>query len=74
VKVFHKSVKQNAALAKSPTRCVRTQSNHFFAAIYGVFKLECLKLKRRLNHFALRGKLYMKVLQASSRELKVLGA
>ena len=74
VEVFHKSVKQNAALAKSPTRRVRTQSNHFFAAIYGVFKLECLKLKHQLNHFALRSKLYMKALQASFRELQSLGA
>jgi hypothetical protein len=65
VEVFHKSVKQNAALAKSPTRHGRTQRNHCFAAIYSVFKLECLKLKHQLNHFALRGKLYMRVLQAS---------
>ena len=74
VEVFHKSVKSNASLAKSPTRRVRTQSNHFFAAIYGCFKLECLKLKHQLNHFALRRQLYMKALQASFAELQALSA
>ena len=33
VELFHKSVKSNAAPAKSPTGTVRTQSNHFFASI-----------------------------------------
>lgn len=74
VEVFHKSIKQNAGLAKSPTRRVRTQSNHFFAAIYAYFKLEQLKLKYQLNHFALRTKLYMKALQASFQELQILNA
>jgi hypothetical protein len=58
--VFHKSLKSNAALAKSPTRRVTTQNNHVFMAIYAVFKLECLKLKHKANHFALRAKLFIK--------------
>ncbi len=58
VEELHKSLKQNAALAKSPTRRVKTQSNHIFASIIAVFKLECLKMKQEMNHFALRGKLY----------------
>jgi SRSO17 transposase len=41
VEVFHKSLKSNANLAKSPTRTLRTQSNHVFMAIYATFKLEC---------------------------------
>lgn len=49
VEVFHKSLKQNAALGKAPVRRVRTQNNHVFAALYAVFKLECLKIKRNLN-------------------------
>ena len=74
VEVFHKSVQSNAALAQSPTRRVRTQSNHCFAAIYGCFKLECLQLKHQLNHFALRSKLYMQALLASFHELQKLAA
>jgi hypothetical protein len=33
VEVFHKSLKSNASLAKSPTRTLRTQSNHVFMTI-----------------------------------------
>jgi len=74
VELFHKSVKSNAALAKSPTRTVRTQSNHFFASIYAFFKLEQLKLKHKLNHFALRTKLYIQALKSSFTELQKLSA
>ena len=43
MEVFHKSLKSNAHLAKSPTRTVRTQSNPVFMAIVAAFKLEGLK-------------------------------
>ncbi|CDS54767.1 hypothetical protein [Polaromonas sp. CG9_12] len=55
--MFHKSLKSNANLAKSPTQTVRTQSNPVFMAIYAVFKLECLSIKNKINPFALRLKL-----------------
>lgn len=74
VEVFHKSLKSNAALAKSPTRRVTTQNNHVFMAIYAVFKLECLKLKHKTNHFALRAKLFIKATQQAYAELKSLRA
>jgi len=47
VEEFHKSLKSNAGLAKSPTRTVTTQNNHIFMTIYAVFKLECLKIKHK---------------------------
>ena len=74
VEVFHKSIKSNTGLARSPTHTVRTQSNHFFASIEAFFKLELLKLRHQMNHFALRSKLYLKALQASFAELQRLGA
>ena len=74
VEVFHKSIKSNTGLARSPTHTVRTQSNHFFASIYAFFKLELLKIKHQLNHFALKSKLYIKALQASFAELQRLTA
>jgi IS4 transposase len=74
VEVFHKSLKSNAALAKSPTRTVKTQNNHVFMSIYAVFKLECLKLKLHLNHFALRAKMFMKAQQIAFAELQLLRA
>jgi len=57
VEVFHKSLKSNANLVKSPTRTLRTQSNHVFLSICAAFKLECLSLKNKLSPFALCRKL-----------------
>lgn len=72
VEEFHKSIKSNTGLAKSPTKTATTQSNHFFASIYAYFKLELLSLKTKLNHFALKSKLYLKALLASFKELREL--
>jgi hypothetical protein len=69
---YHKSLKSNAALAKSPTKTVRTQNNHFFASVYAYFKLELLKCNTKLNHFALKAKLYLQALKASMSELNHL--
>jgi hypothetical protein len=69
VEEFHKSLKSNAGLAKSPTRTVTTQNNHVFMSIYAVFKLECLKIKHKTNHFALRTKLFIKANQIAYAEL-----
>jgi hypothetical protein len=74
VEVFHKSIKSNTSLSKSPTKTAKTQSNHIFASIYAAFKLEILKLKHHTNHFALKGKLYLRALQASFIELQKLSA
>jgi hypothetical protein len=74
VEVFHKSLKQNAALGKAPLRRVITQNNHVFATLYALFKLECLSIKRRLNHFALRAHLYLKAIRIAFDELQILKA
>src|SRR5512143_4018769 len=74
VEDYHKSLKSNAALAKSPTRTLRTQQNHVFMTICAVFKLECLKMAHKLNHFALRAKIYAKELQQTFSELLRLKA
>ncbi len=72
VEEYHKSVKSNLGLAKSPTKRVKTQSNHFFAATHAYHKLERLAKASNLNHFALKAKLYLKAQQASLAELQVL--
>jgi hypothetical protein len=70
--VIHKSLKQNAPLEKSPTKVRRAQSNHIFAAMVAVTKLECLKLTHQTNHFALKSKLYLKAIKAAFNELRAL--
>lgn len=74
IEVFHKSLKQNAALGGAPVRTIKTQNNHIFASLYAVFKLECLKIKHRLNHFALRSKIYLNALKSAFQELQMLKA
>lgn len=72
VEPFHKSLKQNASLEKSPTQTVRTQTNHLFAALCGYIKLELLKVATHLNHFALKSKLYLRALQVAFDTLRQL--
>ena len=72
VEEYHKSLKSNAALGKSPTKTIRTQINHIFLSIMAVFKLECLKIKHHLNHFALRTKLLIRANQIAFAELQRL--
>lgn len=72
VEPYHKSLKQNASLEKSPTQTVVTQTNHFFAAVCGYIKLELLKGNTKLNHFALKSKLYLHALQSAFAALREL--
>ena len=74
VEVFHKSLKSNANLAKSPTRTLRTQSNHVFMAIYATFKLECLSLSNKLNPFALCRKLLINASRSAYAQLQLFRA
>lgn len=74
IEEFHKSIKQNASLAKSPTRTVRTQSNHVHASFIAYCKLEMLKLKTSLNHFALKYKLIVRANQIAMKELKIMNS
>jgi hypothetical protein len=39
VQEYHKSLKSNASLAKSPTKTIRTQGNHVFASIWAFFEV-----------------------------------
>jgi hypothetical protein len=72
VEPYHKSLKQNASLEKSPTQTVTTQTNHFFAALCGYIKLELLKGATHLNHFALKSKLYLQAIQTAYATLRQL--
>ena len=72
VELYHKSIKQNASLAKSPTKRVCSQSNHIFASIVAFCKLEILKFITSTNHFALKYKLVVTANIAAMKELKNL--
>jgi hypothetical protein len=72
VECFHKSLKQNVSLEKSPTQTQTTQTNHFFCALCGFIKLEMLKVDSKMNHFALKSKLYIKALHSAFSTLREL--
>lgn len=70
VEVFHKNIKSNTGLAKSPAKIVRTQSNHVFASLFAAARLEMLSIKQGVNTFALKSKLYIKATQVAFAELQ----
>ena len=72
VEEYHKSLKQNASLACSPTRTKRTQTNHFVLSLCAFVKLESLKIKTQCSHFALKQRLYLAALQAAFGQLQTL--
>jgi hypothetical protein len=72
IEPYHKSLKQNASLSKSPTKTVTTQSNHIFAALCAYIKLEMLKVSTQTNHFALKSKLYVQALRTAFDALQEL--
>ncbi|MBA2648981.1 MAG: transposase [Legionella sp.] len=74
IEEYHKSIKQNASLTKSPTRTVKTQCNHIYASIIAYCKLEMLKIKTHLNHFAIKYKLIVRANQIAWQELKNMAA
>ena len=72
VEEYHKSLKQNASLEKSPTRTVTTQTTHLFAALCAYIKLEMLKVSTHMNHSALKLSIYMQALMTAYEQLRSL--
>ncbi|MBS4165416.1 hypothetical protein NEOC65_000476 [Neochlamydia sp. AcF65] len=72
IEEYHKSIKQNARLEKSPTKIARSQRNHIFLSLIAYCKLEFLKNKILLNHFALKYKLILKANHMAYQELQIL--
>lgn len=74
VEEMYKSVKSNASYPKSPTKTVRTQANHFFCSIVAFWKLEQLKIKTNLNHFAMKAMLYKNAVKTAFKQLSDIKA
>ena len=74
VEEYHKSLKKNASMAKSPTKTLATQATHFFAAVLAYTKLEVLKLKCGIGHFRLKAQRYTVGLEAMYQQLALLRA
>ena len=72
VEVYHQSLKSNASFAKSPTKTIRTQSNHFFTCLWAYVKLEKLRLQTKMNHHAMKAKIYQSALASAFKQLQEL--
>ncbi|MXZ22100.1 MAG: transposase [Caldilineaceae bacterium SB0665_bin_25] len=72
VEEYHRSLKQNASVAKSPTRTPTTQTNHFVAALWSFTKLEMLKVRTKQNYYTLKTHLYLSALQQTFHALAQL--
>ena len=72
VEEYHRSLKQNAAVAKSPTRTETTQTNHFVAALWSFVKIELLRVRTKKNHYQLKSQLYLSALQQAFHQLQKL--
>ena len=72
VEEYHKSLKQHASFARSPTSHPAAQVKHILCSLYAYIKLESLRMGHGVNHFKLRSKLYIAALRASWAELQVL--
>jgi predicted nucleic acid-binding Zn finger protein len=71
VETYHKSLKCNTSLAKSPTKTPCTQANHLFASVCAFIHLERLTIPSMLNHFAIKAKIYMFALRAAFKGLEI---
>ena len=65
VEEYHKSLKQNLKIEHSPTKVETSQRNHIHLAVCGFIKLEKLRLNYKMNHFAIKEKIYIEALKVA---------
>lgn len=72
VEEYHRSKKNNTALSKSPTHAMRSQENHIFASIVAFFKLEVMKQKSKMNHYAMKSIIHLAAIKSAWNKLDEL--
>ena len=70
VEEFHKSIKQNLKIEKSPTKTVVPQLNHIFLTFLAFIKLEKFRIKFHTNHYNFKEQLYISALKEAMNKLK----
>ena len=71
VEEYHKSLKSNASFSKSPSHTIRTQSNHIFASLCAYVKLERMRIHTKMNHFAMKTRIYQSALASAYQQLLI---
>jgi len=72
VEQYHKEVKQITSFGKSPTKTVKTQSNHFYLSVMAYSKVEILKIRTKSNAFAMKDRIYYSALKHAMQQIKEL--
>ncbi len=69
IEEYHKSLKQNLKIEHSPTKVQTSQLNHIFLSVCGFIKLERLRLNYKMNHFAIKEKIYIEALKTAYQKV-----
>jgi len=69
IEEYHKSLKQNLKIEHSPTKVMTSQLNHIFLSVCGFIKLERLRLNYKMNHFAIKEKIYIEALKSAYQKV-----
>lgn len=72
VETYHRSLKNNTSVCASPTKTIKTQCNHIYASVMAFVKLEVIKIKNVVNHYALKSKLYLEGTKAAFKQLNII--
>lgn len=72
VEQYLKEVNQITSFGKSPTKTVKTQSNHFYLSIMAYSKVEILKIRTKTNAFAMKDKIYYNALKYAMKQINEL--
>ena len=72
IEEYHKSLKQNLKIEHSPTKVETSQLNHIFLSVCGFIKLERLRLNYKMNHFAIKEKIYIEALRVAYKKVEEL--
>jgi len=72
VEDFFRSIKNNAAFAKAPTKTIKIQKAHFTASMVAFIKLERLKLRNSKNHYAMKSEIWLAATKTAWKQLEKL--
>jgi len=72
IEEYHKSLKQNLHIEHSPTKVELSQRNHIQLSVCGFIKLEKLRLNYKMNHFAIKEKIYIEALKSAYQKVQEL--
>jgi transposase len=72
IEEYHKSLKQNLKIEHSPTKVELSQRNHINLTVGAFVKLEKLRLNYKMNHFAIKEKIYIEALRAAYQKVTQL--